>query len=103
MDAVRWIGEHSNKVRAAIWSTVLLVVALDGIHLTEVQLGACGLFLSNLLDLFVEMNTESKVRMGQRIEEVKAQVEQKAEQKADAKIAAMVTDTSSGTFRAPQL
>jgi hypothetical protein len=103
MDAIRWIGAHSNKVRAAVWSTLLLLVALGVTHLTESQLGAVGLVISNVLDLFVETNTESKVRMGERIEEEKAKVEIKAEQKADARVAAMVTGTGSGTFRTPTL
>lgn len=67
MEVIKWVGEHSNKVRAAVWSTVLLLVALGITHLTDVQLGAFGLFLSNALDLFVESNTVSRVRVGERI------------------------------------
>lgn len=69
MGVIKWIGEHSNKVRAAVWSLLLLLVALGAFALTEFQLAAAGLALSNMLDLLVETNTVSKVRVGERITE----------------------------------
>lgn len=74
MIAIRWIGEHSNKVRAAIWSALLLALALHYLTLDDTQMGVIGLALSNFLDLFVETNTVSKVRVGERIDEKVAQI-----------------------------
>lgn len=69
MDVVRWIGKHSNKVRSAIWQFTLLAVAMGWITLAEAQLAVLGMFLDAMLGLFVESNTVSKVRVGQRINE----------------------------------
>lgn len=62
-----WIGEHANKVRAAIWQLMLVGVAMKWITLDEAQLAVWGIALSAVLDLFVESNTVSKVRVGERI------------------------------------
>jgi len=77
-------------VRAAVWTTILLAVALGAFALTEVQLAAMGLWLSNMLDLFVESNTVSKVRVGERITEG-----------VDRELVAR-TGTGSGVFSKPE-
>ena len=69
MGAIRWIGQHSNKVRSAIWQAILLSVAMKWITLEEAQLAVLGMFLDATLGLFVESNTVSKVRVGQRIDQ----------------------------------
>lgn len=85
MTVIKWIGEHSNKVRTAIWQAILLSVAMGWITLAEAQLAVLGMFLDGILGLFVETNTVSKVRVGERITE-----------KVDAKVAEM-TGTGTGT------
>jgi hypothetical protein len=75
MNIVQWIGSNSNKVRMAIWQSILLGVALKWITLEEAQLAAMGMFLDAILGVFVETNTVSKTRVGERItEEVDRQV-----------------------------
>lgn len=69
MIVIRWIGEHSNKVRSAIWQFILLAVAMKWITFEEAQLAVIGMFLDAVLGLFVETNTVSKVRVGERITE----------------------------------
>lgn len=96
MIAVRWIGEHSNGVASLVRAFMYMNVALGWMHLTDVQIGTILLFTESGLALFVDKNTVTKVRMGERIAEVKAEVDQKAEQKADAKVAAIVSDMQSG-------
>lgn len=88
MDAIRWIGGHSNKVASAIRAFLYMAIALSWTHLTEAQIGAILLFTEAFLGLFVETNTVSKVRVGERITE-----------KVDEAVAQM----GSGTFRPPQL
>jgi hypothetical protein len=103
MTAIRWIGEHSNKVSSFVRAVIYMAVALSWTHLNDAQIGTILLVVESALALFIESNTVSKVRMGERIVEVEAKVEAKAEQKADAKVAAIVTEMQSGTFRAPTL
>lgn len=67
MAAISWIGQHSNKVRSAIWQFILLAVAMKWLTFEEAQLAVIGMFLDALLGLFVETNTVSKVRVGERI------------------------------------
>lgn len=67
MTVIRWIGQHSNKVRSAIWQAILLAVAMKWITFEEAQLAVLGMFLDAVLGLFVESNTVSKVRVGERI------------------------------------
>lgn len=69
MTVIRWIGEHANKVRSAIWQGLLVGVAMGWITLAEAQLAVLGMFLDAVLGLFVESNTVSKVRVGERITE----------------------------------
>lgn len=69
MSTIRWIGEHSNKVRAFIWQAVLVSVVMQWITLEEAQLAAWGMLLDAGLSMFVEANTVSKVRVGERITE----------------------------------
>lgn len=69
MVAIRWIGEHSNKVRSFVWQTILVSVVMGWITLAEAQLAAWGMFLDAALAMFVESNTVSKVRVGERITE----------------------------------
>ena len=69
MDAIHWIGGHSNKVASAIRAFLYMAIALSWTHLTEAQIGAILLFTEAFLGLFVETNTVSKVRVGQRITE----------------------------------
>lgn len=68
-EAIRFIGQHSNKVRTFIWQSILLAVALKWITLEEAQLAVLGMFVDASLGLFVETNTVSKVRVGERITE----------------------------------
>lgn len=67
MSVIHWIGAHSNKVRSAIWQAILLAVAMKWITFEEAQLAVLGMFLDATLGLFVETNTVSKVRVGERI------------------------------------
>lgn len=99
MDAIRWVGGHSNKVASAIRAFLYMAIALSWTHLTEAQIGAILLFTEAFLGLFVETNTVSKVRVGERMAEVESRVDAKADQKADAKVVAIMT--GSGTFRPP--
>lgn len=69
MRVVKYIGEHSNKVRAFIWQAILVSVVMKWITLEEAQLAAWGMFLDAALSMFVEANTVSKVRVGERITE----------------------------------
>ena len=89
MDAIRWIGGHSNKVSSAIRAFLYMTIALSLTHLTEAQIGSILLFTEAFLGLFVETNTVSKVRVGERITE-----------KVEEKVAEM---TGSGQFRKPDL
>lgn len=101
MTAIRWIGGQSNRLASAIRAFMYMTVALSWTQLTEAQIGTILLFTEALLNLFVETNTVSKVRMGERMDEVEAKVEIKAEQKADAKVAALVATPGSGVFNLP--
>jgi hypothetical protein len=69
MNAIRWIGQHSNKVRAFIWQAILVSVVMNWITLEDAQLAAWGMFIDAALFMFVETNTVSKVRVGERITE----------------------------------
>lgn len=69
MNLIHWIGEHSNKVRSAIWQGILLSVAFQWLTIEEAQLAVLGMFLDAMLGLFVETNTVSKARVGERITE----------------------------------
>lgn len=69
MTVIHWIGEHSNKVRMAIWQILLLSVAMKWITLEEAQLAAWGMAIDAVLGVIVETNTVSKVRVGERITE----------------------------------
>ena len=69
MNAIRWIGAHANKVRAFVWQAILVSVVMNWITLEDAQLAAWGMFLDAGLSMFVEANTVSKVRVGERITE----------------------------------
>ena len=99
MSVFRWIGAHSNRVAGVARAFFYMGVILTWWHWTAEQMGAVMAFVESVLFMLVETNTESKVRMGERIEEEKAKVEIKAEQKADAKVAAFMTGTGSGVNR----
>lgn len=79
LQGVKWVGQHSNKVRSAIWQSILLAVALKWITFEEAQLAVIGMFLDAVLGLFVETNTVSKVRVGERIVEGRAKEAAEAE------------------------
>lgn len=66
---VRWIGQHSNKVAAAVRAFMYMAVALSWTTMTDAQIGTVLLFTEAVLALFVEANTVSKVRVGERITE----------------------------------
>lgn len=89
MTAIKWIGEHSNKVASTVRAFLYMAIALSWTHLTEAQIGAILLFTEAFLGLFVETNTVSKVRVGERIT---AKVEEK--------VAEM---TGTGTFKKPDV
>lgn len=89
MDAIRWLGGHSNKVASAIRAFLYMAIALSWTHLTEAQIGAILLFTEAFLGLFVETNTVSKVRVGERIEE-------KSTEKANARVAEFMSGTGPG-------
>ena len=69
-----WCGAHSNKLSAAYRSAYMMAIALGWTHLTDMQIGAIGLFAETILGLFVETTTVSKARMGERIDEVKTAI-----------------------------
>ncbi len=68
-----WCGSHSNKLASTLRACYLAAVALNWTHLTPEQIGAIGLAAESVLGLFIESTTVSKLRMGQRIDDVKAQ------------------------------
>ena len=101
MIALHWIGAHSTKLAATLRAFFYMGTLLQWWVLTAEQLIGIMAFVEAFLYMFVEGNTISKVRMGERMAEVESRVEQKAEQKADAKVAAIIT--GSGVFTAPNL
>lgn len=68
MIVIRWIGEHANKVRSAIWQIILALVVFGAFAIEDHQLAVLGMALDAVLALFVETNTVSKVRVGERID-----------------------------------
>lgn len=62
-----WIGEHANKLASLIRAALYMGVALHWTQLTDVQIGSILMFTEVFLALFVETNTVSKVRVGERI------------------------------------
>jgi len=65
----QWIGAHSNKIASAIRAFMYMAIALAWTHMTESQIGSVLLFTEAFLGLFVETNTVSKARVGERIDE----------------------------------
>lgn len=68
-----WCGSHSNKLSSAARAAYMMALALNWTYLTETQIGAIGLFAEAILGLFIESTTVSTKRMGERIDQVKAE------------------------------
>jgi len=99
----RWTASHVVTVGAVIGSILPMLVILEWVHWDSAKLAAMQMGVVGIVTAITGTGMMTKKRAGERVEEEKAKVEIRAEQKADAKIAAMVTDTSSGTFKAPTL
>lgn len=69
MSVIRWVGSQANKLASLVRALLYMLVALNYTHLTEQQIGAILLFTEIALGLFVESNTVSKVRVGERIDQ----------------------------------
>lgn len=63
-----WVGAHSNKLSSAGRAGYMMALALGWTHLTEMQIGAIGLFAEAILGLFIESTTVAKARVGERID-----------------------------------
>lgn len=64
-----WIGEHANGVASTVRAFMYMIVALNWVHLDATQIGTIFLFTETFLALFIDKNTVSKVRVGERINE----------------------------------
>jgi len=67
MSAIHWIGAHANKVASAVRAFLYMGLVLNWWHLTVEQQVSVLTFVEVVLSLFVEGNTVSKVRVGERI------------------------------------
>lgn len=72
-DCGSWCGSHSNKIMGVASSGYAMAAALGWTHLTPAEIGSVWLFFAALGGLFIESTTVSTKRMGERIDEVKAQ------------------------------
>jgi hypothetical protein len=70
----RWLNSHSNYVSGVFRALYGALVALGWSHLTPAQIGAIIMLIEAVLNPYVEKNTVSTQRVGERIEE---KVEQK--------------------------
>ncbi len=64
-----WIGQHSNKLAGVARAFFYMGILLTWWHWTAEQLAAVMTFIEALLYVFVESNTVSKARVGERITE----------------------------------
>lgn len=69
MEAIRWIGEHANRIATAVRAFVYMMVVLNFWLLDSAQQLAIIGFVEAVLSVFVESNVVSKVRVGERIEQ----------------------------------
>lgn len=67
MAVFHWIGEHSTKLAAAVQTFLFMGSLLHWWVLTADQLVAVMAFVTAILYVFVESNTVSKARVGERI------------------------------------
>lgn len=68
-----WVGGHATKLAATLRAFFYMGTLLLWWHLTAEQLIGVMAFAEAFLYMFVETNTVSKVRVGERIEEKVAQ------------------------------
>jgi hypothetical protein len=68
-----WIGEHATKLAAALRAFFYMGTLLHWWTLSVDQFTGIMAFVEAALYMFVESNTVSKVRVGERITEVREQ------------------------------
>jgi len=94
MEVIRWIGSQANRIAIALRAFFYMGSLLKWWELTADQLMAIGACVESFLAVFVESNTVSKVRMGERMDEKDAKVEARV---AEMGMSPSKVDTTGGT------
>lgn len=69
-----WLGAHANKIASVIRQGLLVLVAFQWVVMDEAQLAIVAMFIEGALSLFVEGQTVSTKRVGERIDSEVAKI-----------------------------